>query len=74
MNTHPAARIDPEAASRLLLTKKQLSAMLPMPVRTIEKFVGQGIIPCLRLTPRMVRFQLSKVLVALEKYETATMK
>ena len=67
----PTAKQTPE---QYLLTKKQLSVRLPMPVRTIEKLVSVGVIPALRITPRMVRFELPIVLAALRQYQTATLK
>lgn len=60
--------------TKLLLTKRELSRALPMPERTIEKLVARGVLGCLRITPRMVRFELPRVLEALRRYETATLK
>ena len=81
MNTpHPAPHhieqhpIPEQAPEKYLLTKKELSVRLPMPVRTIEKLVAIGVIPALRITPRMVRFELPAVLAALRQYQTATVK
>ena len=60
------------APAKLLLTKRELSNALPMPVRTIEKLVSAGVLPALKITPRMVRFELPAVMAALRRHETAT--
>jgi predicted site-specific integrase-resolvase len=59
---------------RLLLTKTDLSQNLGVSVRLIEKWTAQGVIPALRPSPRMVRFELTRVLATLRKYETATLE
>ena len=71
----PAPPAPPAPASKkMLLTKRELSETLPMPERTIEKFVATGIIPALKITPRMIRFELPAVLGALRQYQTATLQ
>ena len=72
MSTQPPAPPVP-SSKKLLLAKRELSEALPMPERTIEKFVATGIIPALKITPRMIRFELAGVLGALRQYQTATL-
>lgn len=55
--------------SRRLLSKQELSLALGVSGRTIDNWVAQRRIPRLRLSPRMTRFNLSKVETALERYE-----
>lgn len=73
-NTLPLPAETAGAQAKLLLTKKELAAVLPMPVRSIERLVSKGVLPCHRITPRMVRFRLSAVLAALDRYQTATLR
>lgn len=61
-------------AERLLLTGKQLAARLGVSLRTVEQWSSTGVIPKLLLSARMTRYQLPKVLAALERYQTATLK
>ena len=74
MDTPNPAPLTPTPPSKILLTKKELSAALPMPTRTIEKLQAHGVIPVLCITSRMVRYELPAVLKALRRYQTATIK
>lgn len=69
----PAERAGAQAV-KLLLTKKELATALPMPIRSIERLVSVGVLPCLRITPRMVRFELPACMAALRKYATSTLR
>jgi hypothetical protein len=52
-----------------LLTKRQLSRQLSVSPRTVDNWQAQKRIPYLRISPRLVRFDLRRVLAALCKYE-----
>ncbi|MBV9657272.1 MAG: hypothetical protein JO295_04090 [Verrucomicrobia bacterium] len=54
--------------------KKELAVAVNLPVRTLERLTANGVIPVLRITPRLVRYELPAVLAALRRYETATLK
>jgi hypothetical protein len=57
-------------AGELLLNKEELAVYLNLPsTRTIENWVSQRLIPCLRLGHRTVLFQPHKVYRALEQFE-----
>ena len=62
------------APCRLLLTKADLARQLGVSVRLIEEWTAHGVVPALRPSPRMVRYELPRVLAALRKYETATLE
>ena len=70
----PVASDAPPVAGPLLLTGKQLAATLGVSLRLVEKWSSTGVIPKLTPSPRMSRYQLHKVIAALERYETATLK
>jgi excisionase family DNA binding protein len=55
--------------SRLLLSKKELAAVLNVSERTIENWLVEKRIPRLRLSNRLTRFSLPKVEAALARYE-----
>lgn len=52
-----------------LLDIHALSAAIRMPVRTIQSLKDARKIPCLKLGRRTVRYELDKVLEALQKFE-----
>ena len=54
---------------RRLLTKRELAAALNVCERTIDNWVAQKRIPYLRLSARLLRFNLAKVEAALARYE-----
>jgi len=52
-----------------LLSKRELAAVLGVSQRTIENWLLEKRIPRLRLSARLTRFNLPKVLNALARYE-----
>ena len=52
-----------------LLSKAELSQQLGVGVRTIESWMAQRRIPFLRLSARLVKFDLDNVVAALSRYE-----
>jgi hypothetical protein len=52
-----------------LLCKRELAAALAVSPRTVENWLAAKKIPHLRLSPRLTRFDLPKVLAALDRYE-----
>lgn len=52
-----------------LLSKRELAAALNVSERTIDNWVAQKRIPYLRLSNRLIRFNLAKVEAALARYE-----
>jgi predicted DNA-binding transcriptional regulator AlpA len=52
-----------------LLRKRELALMLGISERTIENWLASKLIPRLRLSPRLTRFSLPRVLAALNRYE-----
>ena len=52
-----------------LLNIKDLAAAIPMPVRTVQTLKDQRKIPFLRIGRRTIRYELSKVIEALQKFE-----
>lgn len=69
----PAASIYNAGRGKLLLTKRQLSEETGLPPRTIERLTANGVIPALRITSKLLRFELHAVLTALRRYETSTL-
>ncbi|MHA3774892.1 helix-turn-helix transcriptional regulator [Verrucomicrobiota bacterium sgz303538] len=53
----------------LLCSKEELAREFKVSRRTIEEWMRSKRIPYLRLSPRMVRFDLERVLAALNRYE-----
>jgi excisionase family DNA binding protein len=61
---------DPDAAvHRKLISKKELAKELSVSPRTIDNWVRQKRIPVHRFSSRFIRFNPSKVFVALDKFE-----
>ena len=58
-----------ENIPKRLLSKRELAAVLGVSQRTIENWLAQKRIPQLRLSPRLTRFNLSRVEAALARYE-----
>jgi len=52
-----------------LLTKRQLAEQLGVGVRTVEEFMYTRRVPVIRLSQKLVRFDLAKVVSALERFE-----
>ena len=53
-----------------LLTAEQLAARLGVKPRTVKAWLQAGLIPAIRLTPKVIRFDLDKVVSALEQRQT----
>jgi predicted DNA-binding transcriptional regulator AlpA len=63
----PNSRI---ASSKLrFISKAQLAEALGVSTRTIDTWMSQKRIPYLRLSPRLIKFELHRVLQALGRYE-----
>jgi excisionase family DNA binding protein len=60
---------DNVAANRLLLSKRELAAVLNVSERTIKNWISEKRIPQLKLSSRLTRFSLAKVQAALARYE-----
>jgi excisionase family DNA binding protein len=60
---------DSGAMLRKLVSKKELAKELSVSARTIDNWVRQKRIPVHRFSSRCIRFNPSKVLVALDKFE-----
>ena len=50
-----------------LLTAKELGERLKVQTGTIKAWARRGVIPCLRPTPKILRFNLADVLHALKE-------
>jgi excisionase family DNA binding protein len=48
-----------------LLTKAELAERLKLTTRTIDSMIARGEMPCLKLSPRTVRFNWADVMAAL---------
>jgi excisionase family DNA binding protein len=56
-------------SGRHLLSKGELAAVLGVSPRTIDNWVAQKRIPYLRLSARLIKFDLARVKSALARYE-----
>lgn len=56
-------------SNRHFISKEELAIELGISPRTVDNWMAQKRIPYLRLTPRMVRFNLERVKTALDRYE-----
>jgi excisionase family DNA binding protein len=54
---------------RHLLSKKELAVAIGVSARTIDNWIAQKRIPFLRLSARLIRFNLERVMTALARYE-----
>lgn len=52
---------------RNLLTADELGDQLRVRPSTVRRWASDGLIPCLRISGRVVRFELQEVLVALRR-------
>ncbi len=52
-----------------LLTVEEVAEYLGLKPKTVYNLVAQGIIPCYRVSNRMIRFRIGKIDKWLEKYE-----
>ena len=66
-NGGSAISIKPSPFGRHLLSKQELALAVGVSVRTLDNWVAQKRIPFLRLSARMLRFNLDRVLAALTK-------
>ena len=64
-----SSKSESESTPKRLLSKKEIAEILGVSPRTIEAWLAQRRIPQLRLSPRLTRFDLPKVLAALARYE-----
>jgi excisionase family DNA binding protein len=55
-----------EGAREEFLTARQLAAVLQVSESTVRRLAREGRIPSVRLTPRLIRFNLKAVLKALD--------
>src|SRR5260370_29384293 len=66
-------RVDTKARElifgRHLLSKKELAVAIGVSARTIDNWIAQKRIPFLRLSARLIRFNLERVMAALARYE-----
>ena len=58
-----------QSVSRHLLTKQELAIALGVSPRTIDNWMAQRRIPFIRISPRLIRFDLNRVKAALARYE-----
>jgi excisionase family DNA binding protein len=54
---------------RCLLSKRQVALAIGVSLRTIDNWMAQKRIPFIRLSARLVRFNLDRVIAALARYE-----
>ncbi|MET0626812.1 MAG: helix-turn-helix domain-containing protein [Pyrinomonadaceae bacterium] len=60
-----------EEAREEFVTSRQLAEVLKVSESTVRRLARDGRIPCVRLTPRLVRFNLKAVFRALDGDETS---
>lgn len=59
-----------EEAREEFLTARQLAEVLQVSESTVRRLAREGRIPCVRLTPRLLRFNLKAVCRALDGSDT----
>lgn len=59
-----------DEASEKFLTAKQLAELLQISEATVRRLARAGILPSLRITPRLVRFYLPEVFAALDSRQS----
>jgi len=52
-----------------LLSRHELALSFGVSLKTIERWTSRRMIPFLRLSPRLIKYDLARVRAALEKYE-----
>lgn len=52
-----------------LLTKEELAKVIGMKVRGVQNLTQRAVIPVLKISHRCVRYDVTKVLAALARYE-----
>ena len=60
-----------EEAREEFLTARQLAGVLQVSESTVRRLARDGRIPCVRLTPRLLRFNLKAVCRALDGSDTS---
>jgi excisionase family DNA binding protein len=68
---HRVSNNEQDPFRRQFLSKRQLAEVLGVSPRTIENWLSERRLPQLRLSPRLTRFDLTKVLAALDRYEVS---
>ena len=58
-----------ESISKRLLSKKELALALGVSPRSIDNWIAQRRIPFLRLSARLIKFNLARVELSLARYE-----
>jgi excisionase family DNA binding protein len=61
-----------EEAREEFLTARQLAEVLQVSESTVRRLAREGRIPCVRLTPRLLRFKLKAVYRALDGSDTTS--
>jgi hypothetical protein len=69
LQTKPNANESGATVHRRLIRKKELAKELSVSPRTIDNWVRRKRIPVHRFSPRLLRYDLRKVQIALDKYE-----
>lgn len=59
-------RLSTDSAREHFLTARQLAAILQVSESTVRRLAQQGRIPCVRITPHIIRFHLPAVREALD--------
>ncbi len=59
-------RLSTDPAREQFLTARQLAAILQVSDSTVRRLAQQGRIPCVRITPHIIRFHLQAVREALD--------
>ena len=54
-----------------LLNSEQLASRLGVKPRTVQQWQQDGLIPAIRLTPKVIRYNLDDVVESLQKRQTA---
>lgn len=54
---------------RHLLSSRELAIALGISTKTLERWTGRRMIPFLRLSSRLIKYDLARVKTALDKYE-----
>lgn len=58
-----------QSSARHLVSKQELAVALGVSPRTIDNWMAQRRIPFIRLSARLIRFDLARVKTALARYE-----
>jgi excisionase family DNA binding protein len=58
-----------ERIAKRLHSKEEVARAVSVSPRTVENWMAQKRIPFIRLSPRLIRFDLERVKTALKKYE-----